>query len=1487
MLKGIKKTANFIRVIISCIVIMAALIPILLQSSGIQNFVADAVTQELSRKLHAQVSVGDIEYRLFNTIRLNNFYVEDLQKDTLLFVEKADANFDFWKIFKSKVLFTGIKLDGFRGNLKVDSLGHTNLDFVIKAFSSPPKKPSNVEYRINRLTITDSYFSYSKLNGKPDKAADIMNPDHLQFYKLNADIALNIFKKDTLSAEIKKLSFRERSGFVLSDLKTVVSGSGKGVKIPYVDVILPASDVHLSEVELSYDSLPNLKKLAQKVKLNILLNSSVISPPDLKALAPELAGFKNNINLKGKIAGRLSSLKLNGFEMTYGKTLKLNADLEMSGLPDLEDVFIYARINELRAAKNDVQDVVSTLSKKPLVLPAELNQLGTLSYKGNITGFFSNLVAYGNLNTNIGSISTDILLKFENRLRDLTYNGTIKSGNLQLGKLLSSKSVGKVAFNFNTKGTKFFNKPFKGKLSAKVSEFELNNYTYQDVNLNGDYDGTGFDGSIELNDKNIIANFEGEIDLTGRLPFFDFDLRVDNANLNALHLTNKYPNALLSFTGKTNMIGNSPDNVNGFMSFNNISFTNKDKTLNIDEIKFISRIENNYTNFIINSGIVEGSLSGNFRYSTVGQTINKIIRNYLPSLAATKNTENGKNSLNHIDIDLKIQNFKDISDVLELPYKIDGVSTLKGSIDERSNKISLNGLIPLLTSTKQRFENTSLNIENEKQQLKLTARSQKLDKNIVTHFYLLAAAANDSVQTQLGWQGSQKITNAGEVQTITKFRNVNGATAARMQILPTQVIISDSIWDIRNAYVDLNEDKSIEVRGFSFENNKQFIHVDGRISSDQSDELKIAMNDLNLDYVMQLVKLKGISIGGFVTGEARLLNLKSQPIFEADLNVRKVALNHTLIGDANIKSVWDRENKNIMLDAQFFKETEKENPIALAQGVYVPSADSLDIDFDTKGLPIGFLNRYFSGVAENVQGYGYGKLRMYGKMKNIGFEGSPYIDKCRATIAILKTTYFFNDTVHMSRKAIEFKNIRIYDEERNQGTLNGRINHSGNFNNMKYRVDLKAKNLLALNTQANDNDYFFGKAYATGNVAIFGDDKEANIVINAASQPKTKCYIQMGGASSASDNSFVNFVNPRARTERTPEVKKTEASNFNVKVDMQLDVTPNAELELIVDPKGGDAINGRGSGNLRVQFDSFSDMKLYGTYTIDVGSYLFTLQTVIRKEFKIDKGSTIAWTGDPFGAQVNIRALYQLSAPLSDLIDDVSSTTSRGSVPVNCVLKLNDNLMSPAIKFEIDLPSSDEGVKQKVKSVINTEEAMNRQIAYLLVLNKFYIPQTATSPTTGIDNTLSFATSTLSAHLNNWIQKSLNTNNLSISVDWQKTDVNVDEIKTLLNYQNKRVIINGEFGYRNDNVNASTNASKFIGDFDIEYLITESGKLRGKFYSHTIDRSQLKEAKSTQGVGVIYKEDFASVGDMLSYYWRIITGKKKKNDNDTLTKENQ
>jgi hypothetical protein len=1482
--KSIKKTAKILGFSIAGIILFFALLYMLLQNSKIQERIARVVVTELATKLHTKVSVGKVEYQFFNVLSINNLYVEDLHKDTLLYIQQVDAHFDFWKFFKNKIIFTSVDINQLHGNLVVDKNGHSNLDFVIKAFQQPQTNDTTrVEYQIKHFKLHNSIFSYHNLHLYKPSAKGVFNGNDLEFRNINANIALGVLKKDTLNAQIFELSATEQSGLQITDLKTQVFGSKKGVFIPIVELKLPNSNLKLEDIKLKYDSLADLKKLADKVRCNVPVSQSYITLSDLKAFIPEFKNVKGVASLKGLLSGRISSLRFQKMEIKYGKSLLLKADLDINGLPNLNEAFLYGQINELDVQPADIQDFISQISSAPFVLPRELNQLGLLKYKGNVTGFLSNLVAYGNLNTKLGSVSTDILVKLENELKDLSFNGTIKSSDFQLGKLLNNKQFGKIAFNFNTKGSKKAKSSLRGTITANVPEIQFDNYSYRDIRFDGKYDGTGFDGKADVEDDNIHAHFNGIIDLTQKLPVFNFDLKVLNTNLNALHLINKYPGATLSFNGKTNIVGNSLDNINGSVRFDSISFANQGKKLNVENIQVISRIDKDFTRVNIVSDYINGSLSGNFKYSTIGMTITKIVQNYLPALSTLAKSKD--RSPNHVDVDLQIANTKEISDVLVLPYALDGVTTIKGYIDERTNRIDIFGNIPSLKSSNQFVENISLHCENPKQQLQLTSRALLHERDGLMNIFLTASAVKDSVYAQLGWQNSHKITNAGQISTVTKFRKENDRTAARLSIFPSEVIISDSIWTLHPCNVDFNADSTIQVHDFLLDSHKQFVHVNGKASKSQDDGLKLDMNDLNLEFLLSnLLKLKTVTIGGNVTGKVTLFSLLKQPIYEANLFVKNVSLNQKLIGDATLFSTWDKVNNQVLANAIFVND--KNETLATAGGVYVPKNDSLDFMFDAHHLSIEFLDRYFESIVQNFKGYASGKIRMFGPSKILGFEGDAYVDHGQGSVKMLRTTYFFNDSVHLTRKAIQLRNIKLYDQERNPGSLNGLITHNGLFQQMVYDVNIYGRNMLALNTHAEDNDYFFGKAYANGTVHIFGDEKVANIWVNAVSQPKSKCYINMGGASTASDNSFIDFVNKRTDASKDT-VHKPAPSAFNVKVNLQIDVTPDAEMELIVDPKGGDIITGKGNGNLRVEFDTFSDIKLFGTYTIDNGYYLFTLQNLIKKEFKIDKGSTLAWTGDPFNAQVDIRALYPLSASLKDL-DPNLLTQNRSSVPVNCVLKLTDDLMTPTIKFDIDLPQSDENIKQRVRNIVSTEEMMNRQILYLLVFSKFYTPeymQNASAATNSIvpNEAISFGLSTLSAQVNSWISHA--SSNFTVGFDYKPSAkvTNEYQVQTQLLYQpNNRLIINGNFGYSNENANSSTNNNKFIGDVDVEYLLTQSGKLRLKAYNHTVDRYRLTTAKTTQGVGFLYKEDFATVGDMINYYWRLLTGTGKKKTNEEV-----
>jgi len=188
-------------------------------------------------------------------------------------------------------------------------------------------------------------------------------------------------------------------------------------------------------------------------------------------------------------------------------------------------------------------------------------------------------------------------------------------------------------------------------------------------------------------------------------------------------------------------------------------------------------------------------------------------------------------------------------------------------------------------------------------------------------------------------------------------------------------------------------------------------------------------------------------------------------------------------------------------------------------------------------------------------------------------------------------------------------------------------------------------------------------------------------------------------------------------------------------------------------------------------------------------------------------------------------------------------------------------MRSPEISFDLELPGSNEELERQVKSLVNTEDMMTRQIIYLLVLNKFYTPDYANgyrgSEFSAVAS--SAISQQLSGLLNSLTDKVQIGANIRASQDGFTNDT---EMEMLLSSQllNNRLLFNGNFGYKN---NVNLNQNVFVGEFDLEYKLTKTGDIRLKAYNHANDMYQyLKQSLTTQGVGIIFKKDFTNVSDI-------------------------
>ena len=487
--------------------------------------------------------------------------------------------------------------------------------------------------------------------------------------------------------------------------------------------------------------------------------------------------------------------------------------------------------------------------------------------------------------------------------------------------------------------------------------------------------------------------------------------------------------------------------------------------------------------------------------------------------------------------------------------------------------------------------------------------------------------------------------------------------------------------------------------------------------------------------------------------------------------------------------------------------------------------------------------------------------------------------------------YHASDSVHLRPGRIELDNIVIRDPEGNTARLTGTVGHTF-FKAPTFKFDITdAHNFLSYNVTSKQNPDWYGTIYGNGGASVTGWPGVVNINVDMSTAPRSTFTFVLSDRLDAEDYSFLTFrdVTPdslKTNTkggDDTPLIVKTlkeaiasniadEPSQYNM--DIAVNVTPDARITLVMDPAGGDEIKAVGAGNLHMAYHSANnDLNMWGKYTVQSGSYRFTLQDIIIKDFTIKEGSEIQFDGDPYGVKTKLSAYYATNANLSDLDESFlqDREVARTNVPVHALMLVNGDIRQPVISFDLEFPTLTQDTYRKVRSIVSTEDMMNRQIIYLLALNRFYTPDYMASTTKG-NELFSVASSTISSQLGNMLGKlsenwSIAPNLRSDRGDFSDVEVDLALSSRLLN---NRLIFNGNFGYRDK----SLNSNQFIGDFDIEYLLNKRGTWRLKAYNRYNDRNfYVRSAQTTQGVGIMFRRDF----DKLFNFLRP----KKKAQSDT------
>ncbi len=1390
-------------------------------------------------------------------------YIEDEKGDTLTYVEQINASISSLKFTENIIYFDKIVLNKAKIHLQNDSNNILNLQFIIDSLSNNDTTKNTIwDFRFASLELNNAHLTYKNYKSK--------NVDEINFGDLdikNINILANNFivKRDTIHFNISKVSLKEKSKFQIRSLSSNVSISSKSINLKSLIINTNKSSIIANSLQFKYKKVADFKDFINKVKIESSFSSTKIDFSDIAYFYPSLKGSSQIIYLKGDIKGKINGLRGKNVIINYGSSSRITANFSIDGLPNIYETFIFLDVKELITFKEDLEQIqIPPFEKnRKLKLIDNISNLGKIKYKGNFTGFVGDFVAYGNFSTRLGNLSSDISLKSDTLINKTKFKGNIKSNEFDLGQFTHQDSlIGNVNLNIDVDGY-YQNSNLIAIVAGKINSININNYNYKNINVEGDIKNKMFDGNFTLDDKNIKMDFLGRFDFNNKIPVFDFTADIEKIKFNNLnfHILDSDSTSKLSLLLTANFIGTSTNNIEGSINLFNINYYQQAKTINYSEIRIRHDIFTDYKQLTINSDILDATLTGKYNLLKLDEALYLTVNRYLPAIKLSELINSADTNI--FDFKIKFKETKPIFNFVSVNNNIAQNTKITGEYNSISKSLSIAGKSDNISISDYYFSDINLNVNTANQDstldIKLDINYLKSDLFFVKNIILNSENKNNKSNIDLSWYNKDTVENSGNIFAFAQFtENIKNRPKIDFEFLPSDITISDSIWYINDSKISIDS-TTINIDKLFFNKESQYIFVNGKISNNKKDSLNVILNKINLSNLNLLTKERNIYFKGILNGDVYLTDLYNNIELASDLNIDNLVINNEEIGQTYFKNYWDNKNKKIYIDA--FTKRGKIKTINLQGDIYT-SNNKLNLTLSLNKLKLNIFQPFLQDIASNLRGYANGEVKINGTKDNILTEGFISFQKTSFKIDYLNTKYNFTNNVNIAFNKFIFYDIEIFDTEGNKAILSGNITHN-NYSNLKLNIDINAKNLLVLNTSAKNNDLFYGKAFATGLFKISGTPKNIVFDIEAKTNNNTRFFIPLSSEETAENSKFIRFINKSPDTLLILE-ESYEVDLSGMQLNFDMEVTPDAEVQIIFDSKVGDIIKSKGHGNINMQINTIGNFNMSGDYVIDKGDYLFTLQNIINKRFDVEKGGTIKWNGDPYNAFLDINAVYRTKTSLYNLTLD---SIDKPRIPIECKLNMTNSLMNPDIRFSINAPTANDKSKALIESF--TEDETNKQILSLLIINNFYTPDnlrgTDLSYNKSSGNAVGVNSSELlSNQLSHWLSQI--SNDFDIGINYRPGDeITTDEIEVALSTQilNDRVTINGNFGVGGN----QENTSNIAGNVDVEVKINKSGKLRLKGYTRSNNDIIYNSSPTTQGMGIFYTEDFNTFNELLRKFW--------------------
>ncbi len=1471
-------------------VVLAFLIPaslyVALSLPFVQRAIADKAEQELSKLLTVEVTIDDLSIVPFNRLALKDVTIMDSAGKPALKVNRLAAGISLNDyIFRGNIVVTYVELSGLDATLyKATPESPLNIQPIIDALKpkDKTKPPTQFDLKISTVVIRNSSLTYDVLSLPTDSGRFDVN--HLAVRNLMADVVLPRIKNDDFTIDLHRLSFIEKSGVKVTDISGLFHITNHGTTARNVTVDLAATHLAFGDIALTYDSYDELKRLWSERPVEVdLLSGSYFGSTDLVSFLPQLRGLDMTFytELNAQATKQHVSINRLDFKTSYGAQLSLSGEIDNPVTPKEMRVNIPDLV--VKADAPVTLDLISRFTTLPRNVSTMIANLGNTELQADVIGSLSDGSIDGFITAAPGKIvlKTDYALGKRPSLKGSANFNEFSGQRLMQGIDGALSDLGNLTADMDFDLTLTGKIP-QGKFRTEIEDIVYRQHHFTGIKAKAESDGHSYSGTLAVDNPGVYVDLDAVVSLDGSHKHVYLNLAARDIEPALFNVDTSHPERRFSVFCIGEFSGPDIDHIEGELDIDDFSYGHGSESIVLQDFDVTLTNNDGYNVLKLNSDIIDGTVEGSYRISAMPRICRNIIGSVLPALtspgghvATIKETDVDK-----LSYSFTIKDTAPLDKFISLPVKVIYPVVIAGGVDatERSMTLSLDA--PYLQQGNKLIENTSLiarlggaDEADSVGRADVTLSTMMPTKNGPLTLMTSAYAVDNQVDTRVEWKITREHDYSGNLSLSALFDRSpdDHQLLTRLNVNPGQLVFNDTVWTVEPSVIDISG-KRAEIHDFRVGRDRQFVTIEGAASANPADTITLTLEDVNLDYVFETLDISTAMFGGNATGRFYATDLftKKPKAYTDGLKVRGLTYNQSLMGDASIKSAWEPGIKAVTIDADILQPDGRHSYIV---GNIKPMADSLDLTFDADKIQIGFLLPYMSAFATGISGYASGHARLYGSFKLIDMVGDVYGEDVKLTLGFTNTSYTTSDSVHFRPGRIDIEGITIKDAYGNTALVDGWVTHEC-FKSPRFDFQIHdAQKLLVYDVKEAPGNRWFGHIFGSGSASVKGAPGYVDISANITTDANSSFTFVLSDELDAQEYNFITFrdrdrekKDSIARLNAPPEIvqqlkakmasQNQESPPSIYRIDLSADVTPQALVTLVMDPVGGDKIRAYGSGNMRMVYDSANeDLRLNGTYTVDRGKYNFTLQDIIIKDFTIREGSSIKFNGDPYAAQLDIAATYSVNANLSDLDESflADKDLNRTNVPVNALLLVTGDMRSPDINFDLEFPTLTQDVYRKVRSIVNTEDMMNRQIIYLLALNRFYTPDYM-SATKG-NEFVSVASSTISSQLSNMLGQlsdnwTLAPNFRSDRGDFSDVEVDVALSSHLLN---NRLIFNGNIGYRDK----ALNNNSFIGDFDLEYLLNRRGTIRLKAYNRYNDQNYyVKSALTTQGVGIMFKRDF-------------------------------